>query len=127
MPVEDSVVLEAPPVTDADIQAFCRATGTDHSPKMALTYPTRWRTTEFEWLGKLNIDMRSLLHTGQEYEFLHPLKAGEIPIIVTRMKSMKERGGMRFITLESLVSFSGVVKVKSLSTFVVRPDSEGFE
>jgi len=101
-------------------EALRAATGSEHSPLFPHTFPTIFRKSEFGWLDDMKINMRNLLHTEQEYEYLTPFQVGDLPIVRTRVENVRERGGMRFVTLVSEVTCSGELRALARSAFVVR-------
>ena len=107
-------------ITPQHIDAFKEATRTGHTVGMPVSYATVYRSTEFQWLDRVGVDLRKLLHAEQEYEYLSPLKAGDQPVVVTRVKEWRERRDMVFVTLETDIRVGTDVKVRALSTFVVR-------
>jgi hypothetical protein len=108
------------PIRRASIEAFAGATHSAHFTTTPPTYPTVFRTTEFRWLDRLKIDLRQLLHTDQEYEYLRPLREGDRPLVSTRLTEYRERRGLLFVTLESEARVGGEISVIARSTFVVR-------
>jgi len=121
--MKEKIEFQAEPITTKDIELFSSATLSQHS-SFPLTFPTRYRKAEFEFLILLNINMRNLLHTEQEYSYQSPLVVGDKPLVVSQLKENKERRGMRFITIETQLICNGEKKVTSESTFVVREAAE---
>src|SRR6476660_206008 len=83
-PVElPPIVQQLGAITRESIAAFARATKSEHFVSTPATYPTIFRSTEFLWLDRLEIDLHQLLHTEQEYEYLRPLREGDVPTVST--------------------------------------------
>ncbi len=121
IPHADKVIrVEAEPLTSERLADFRSATKTEYALGMPPTLATIYRASEFEWLARLNIDMRQLLHTDQEYEYLVPLEVGDAPVVTTRVKDYRERRGMQFYVLESDIVCNGVTKLYTRSSFIVR-------
>jgi len=116
---EHVIEVKLPRVTEAQINAFRVATRTTYSGTPP-TFATLFRDAEWKWLDRLKINMRDLLHSDQEYHYLQPLKAGDEPVVATKMKSHRERRGMHFFTLETVISCNGVPKILAQTGFVVR-------
>lgn len=122
---DEVIQVEFGELTAEHIRLFASATTSTHystasSSTVPLTFPTFLRGTEFRWLDRLAVNMQDLLHTEQEYEYYHPLKEGDRPIVATRMVEYKSRRGLLLVTLESEIRSSGVLQVKARSAFVVR-------
>jgi hypothetical protein len=122
---ETPIVFRAEPISKQAIERFAEATRSEHFGESPLTFPTIFRSTEFQWLDRLKVDLRELLHTDQEYEYLTPLKEGDTATVYTRVLEFKERKGMRFVVLESEVRCSEKVVVRARSSFVLRSVNEG--
>jgi hypothetical protein len=115
-PVEfdwDAVTLE-------HTRSLARATRSDHVGDDPPTFATIYRWGEFEWLKRLGVDLRTLLHTEQEYEYLAPLVVGERPRVSTSIRNTRSKAGMTFITLETVITSGGKPAVKALTNFVVK-------
>lgn len=118
---EEKVVrAQAGTLTAEKLQAFRAATCTEYAVGVPPTLATIYRASEFEWLARLNIDMRQLLHTDQEYEYRVPFEEGDRPAVATIVKEFRERRGMQFYVLESEIVCNGVVKMVTRSSFIVR-------
>jgi N-terminal half of MaoC dehydratase len=129
-PITGGVIeIREKPISREDLEAFTKATLTEHSRAIPLTFPTTFRRPEFQWLDRLKVDMHQLLHTDQEYEYLKPLEVGDTPVIRTRICDFKERrvrqGRLVIVVLESEVSCQEELKLRSLTTFVLRESGEG--
>ena len=118
----EPITLQLEPITRAQIESFARATRSEHYSDTPATYPTVFRWTEFRWLERLKLDLKGLLHTEQEYEYLQPLKQGDAPFVSTRLAEHRERRGMVFIDLESDVKVDGRTVVITRSSFVIRTE-----
>jgi hypothetical protein len=108
------------PLSEEKVSAFRKATSTAHTRAIPPTFPTCFRKAEFDWLDLIKVDMRTLLHTEQEYEYLVPLQVGDTLTVTTSVESCRERRGMTFFVLLSEVSDGKAVKVRSHTTFVLR-------
>ncbi|NBT58592.1 hypothetical protein EBT16_07395 [bacterium] len=106
-------------ITEEDIELFKKATLTG-SNGFPLTFATQYRELEFDLLKEIKADIRQLLHTDQIYIYHEPLKAGDVPEITTRIKENKEKRGMQFVVLETIVSSGGRKKVTSEAQMVIR-------
>jgi hypothetical protein len=116
----EPVAYEWEAVSADQMRALAKATRSDHVHQMPPTFPTIYRWGEFEWLKRLGVDLRNLLHTDQEYEYLAPLVAGEKPKITTTLKSQRAKAGMTFLNLETVIECAGRPAVRALTTFVVK-------
>lgn len=122
------VEIVEPELTRELVDAFRRATLSEFSPGFPLTFATTFRKSEFKWLNKLQVDLRNLLHTEQQYEFLIPFELADIPTIRTKIIDIKERkskrGCLTIVVLESSVLCAAQLKVRTTTTFVLREDAE---
>jgi acyl-CoA thioesterase FadM len=121
---ETPIVFRAAPVTPKQIENFALATTSEHYSGFPLTFATIFRAAEFMWLDRLKFDMRELLHTDQEYEYIGSLKEGDVPTIYTRITDFRERRGMTFVILESEVRCDEKLVILARSSFVVRKAQE---
>lgn len=120
------IVYRAEPITRSQVDRFVQATGSEFcAGAPPLTFATILRGTEFKWLERLKIDMRGLLHTDQEYEYVAPMKEGDVPTVYSSLVDYKERRGLVFVSLESEVRCGEQVAVIARSAFVVRSAAEG--
>ncbi len=117
---KNTVTYEWEAVSEERMAALKAATRSDHVHGMPPTFATIYRWGEFEWLKKLGVDLRNLLHTEQEFEYLAPLVPGERPKISTQLKSQRARAGMTFLVLESSIECAGKVAVLTTTHFVVK-------
>jgi len=122
---QEPIAFEWPAFSEADIAAFENATGSQYTEMAPPTLATIFRWGEFRWLERMKVNMRHLLHTEQTYEFLTPIRAGQKHQVQTKLGEIRERRGMRFVTLESTVSADGEIRLKSVTNFVVRSDEGG--
>lgn len=123
MPDIDSFEFTTSPVTAEEISQFRQATRAENGTGAPLTFPTRYRKAEFQWLDEMKVDMHSLLHTEQIYYYEGLLVPGDIPQVRTKRTICKERRGMLFVTLETTLSCNGQTKVRSETQFVIRTGS----
>lgn len=112
-------------IVSADhVERLRRVTNSQSKMWFPPTYPTIYRMGEFEWLKRLDVNLRQLLHTEQEYEYLKPLEVGKTPLIRTYLKSEKKRRGLLFLLFESLISMDGVDRMVARTQFVIREGEE---
>jgi acyl-CoA thioesterase FadM len=109
-------------LTQENVDAFATATRTEFFASVPPTYQTIFRDCEFDWLDRLQLDMKQLLHTEQEYEYLVPLKVGDDIEVSTKVLEFKERKGLKFFTLETRILASSVLTILARSTFIVRKE-----
>lgn len=114
------ITFELPPLTTEAVGAFRKATHTQYAVGIPPTFPTCFRKAEFDWLDRIQVDMRTLLHTEQEYEYLKPLQNGDKLSVTTAVESCRERRGMTFIVLLSQVFKGDSEMIRSHTTFVLR-------
>lgn len=114
------ISFEMEPLTSEQIEAFRRATRTEHSPGVPYTFATLMRAAEFEWVDRIPITERAVLHAEQEYEYFSDLRPGDRPRVTTSLKNLKARSGMRFLVLESRIECQGELRVIGNTTFVIR-------
>ena len=70
---------------------------------------------------ELGLDLSSVLHGEQEYEWTRPLRVGETVTAEATIESIRGRGSMRFLTLRTLLrDASGQTVVMARSTLIVR-------
>ncbi len=123
MNTPETVERIEPVLTLESVERFRRAVLAT-SAGVPPTLPTIFRTTEFGWLSKLNVDLRKLLHTDQEYEYLEPLVSGDELTACTCVESVRERKGMKLVVLKTDLSCAGKVCIIARSTFVIRPTKD---
>lgn len=121
---DDVIRYQLEPLQASHIDAFRKATRTTHFQGMPPTFVTYFRWAEFQWLERLKVNMRHLLHTGQEYEYRGTFQPGDRPEIVTRIVEIRERRGMKFVNAESEVRVNGEIRVVSHTSFVVSTPQE---
>lgn len=115
--MEKTVVLKA--ITEKEVELFRKATLTE-SEGFPLTFATRFREIEFSLLKEIRADIQQLLHTDQSYVYHGPLNVGDVPEITTRIKENREKRGMQFVVLETVVNCGGQKKVTSEAQMVIR-------
>ncbi|NBX75510.1 MAG: hypothetical protein EBQ92_03075 [Proteobacteria bacterium] len=115
--MEKTITLNA--ITEKEVELFRKATLTE-APEFPLTFATRFRELEFALLTDLKVDIQQLLHTDQSYVYHAPLKVGDVPEITTRIKENREKRGMQFVVLETLVKSGGELKITSEAQMVIR-------
>ena len=70
---------------------------------------------------ELGLDLSSILHGEQEYEWTRPLRVGETVTAEATIESIRGRGSIRFLTLRTLLrDGSGGIVVAARSTLIVR-------
>jgi N-terminal half of MaoC dehydratase len=106
-------------LTQADIEKFKSATFNRYS-QIPPALPTLFRAAEFQWLDRMKVDMRQVLHTEQVYEFLEPLTLGVPMTITTSIVSQRERSGLRLISLSTDIITQERLCVRAVSSFVLR-------
>ena len=113
------ITLEMEMLTEETVKAFALATSSEHFKTLPPSFATRFRKAEFEGLTRMNVDMRTLLHIEQEYEYLEPLKVGDKVAVSTKIAEWKERRSMTFVTLETTIMAGSATKIKSTTTFLL--------
>ena len=111
-----------PPISAEHVCDFATATHSEFFEGTPPTFPTVFRAAEFRWLDRLKLEMRHLLHTDQQYQYVRPLRKGDAPTISTRLTEYRKRRGMLFVTLESEIRCDGELAVLARSAFVVRQE-----
>lgn len=119
------VKLTLEEITSKRLTDFNQAISAKYVGLLAPSFGTTFRTGEFEFLDKLKVDLKNLLHTEQEYEYIAPFEIGDIPESETSLVNSRERRSMAFVTLGTEVKVKGVLKLKALSSFVVRETNKG--
>jgi len=114
------IEMEMETLTQSTIDNFARATFSEHYQTLPPSLATRFRKAEFEWLERMKVDMRTLLHVEQEYEYLIPLVAGDKVVISSQIVQWKERKSMTFVTIVTTISSAQTVKIKSNTTFLLQ-------
>lgn len=87
------------------------------------TYLTKMRSAEFELFSKMGIPLPSILHAEQEYQYLRPLRVGEVLTFEARLiKALEKSGGkLSFLTFQTDFMDTGGAKCAvSVTTVVVR-------
>ncbi len=108
------------PITQEKLSQFNRAVRADYSVGTAPTFATTLRKGEFEFLERLRVNLMGLLHTDQEYQFVAPICEGDLLEVETKLSSTRQKRGMVFVSLESEVKVGVQVRVRSVSSFVLR-------
>lgn len=111
MTIDPSIVgIESEPalyeVERGAIRRFAEAIG-DLSPEYLRgeiappTFPTTFRGT----LPGVELDPKRILHGGEEYEYLRPIRAGDVITVVRRLQDVFEKqgslGAMTFLIVEA--------------------------
>jgi len=121
-----TIELTPPKITQAAVDSFRNATRSTHSAEIPKTFVTLYRRGEFDWLGRLNVDFKNLLHAEQEYDYRDLLQVGDQPVVRTRVVDLKERKSLTILTLHSDILVGEKIKVVSTTTFMIRnPRPEG--
>lgn len=114
------ICFKVGPLGKARFEEFNRAINALHAIGAAPTFATTFRKGEFDFLDKLKVNLKTLLHTEQEYQFVTPFQEGDSLEIETKLASVKQRRGMAFVSLESDVKAANDLRLRSISTFVLR-------
>lgn len=126
--LNQTIEVVEPIVEAKDIEAFRKATYSEAAGGIPLTFVTRFRRTEFEWLGRLNINLADVLHTEQEYEFFGNFTIGDELKMITRIASYRERKvgskKMLFVAIRGELKKDDNIVVLCRSSFVVRSAQE---
>ncbi len=117
---DDFIELKQQRITSEAVEKFKKATHTTYSSGIPKTFVTLYRRAEFDWLGRLGVDFRNLLHTDQEYDYLEPLEVGDEPVVRTKIADKKDRKSLTMLTLQSDIIVEGRTKVSALTTFMIR-------
>ena len=123
----EPIGFRAEALTAQSASQFIHATHTENLEKsqtFPLTFATLFRRAEFMWLDRMKVDLRNLLHTDQEYQYVTAFQLGDVPDVTTKILTWKERRGMIFVTLETDIAVDGVRRVLATTTFVLRPASQ---
>ena len=108
-------------LTPERITAFRKSITLEHDWGVPATLATLFRESEFRWLDRMGVDLRHLLHTEQQYEYVSPLVPGEKIAGETTLKRKRERKGLLLVTLETRIRSASNVRVIATTHFVVRP------
>jgi MaoC dehydratase-like protein len=125
--LEGKVYPHAPFEVNAErVRAFALAVGV---PEGSVP-PTFATVAEFEALPRivadpeLGLDFTRVLHGEQEYEWRRPLVLGESLTAVSRIASIRHKGGNGFLTVETeLRGEGGEVVVLARATLIERSPS----
>lgn len=112
-------------ITENDVRCMREATGSFYSPQeVPPTYATLFRKPEYDWLERLQVDLKMLLHGDQEYEYLLPLRIGQKVDVRTVLEDVKDRktrlGVMSFVKVRTELISDKKIHVVGRNTFVVR-------
>jgi len=114
-------------VTSPLLDNFRSALGASSIEGMPPTFPTLFRKTEYDWLDRLNVNLKDLLHGDQEYLYHRNIRAGDRLHIKTAVTSIKERsvGGskMRWIRVTTELFSDEALCVTGKTTFVAKEGS----
>ena len=119
------ICFRAPTVTAEVLNGFNSAIGAQYVKGAAPTFGTVYRKGDFEFLKRLRVDLKNLLHTEQDYEYLSDFCEGDSPDVETQLTSVRERRGMVFVVLTSEIKVKGQLRVRSKSSFVLRESNKG--
>lgn len=124
VPIGETIEYHETPVTFEVLNAFRKATRAQYVRGISPTICTLFRLGEYEWLARLGIEIRELLHGDQEYEFFSPVIVGDPVRVITKLASWKERKmaerSMIFLGMESEIFNKETLVVRARTTFVVR-------
>ena len=72
---------------------------------------------------RLGIDLSRVLHAEQEYRWSRPVVVGETLTASATIEGVRDRGGMRFLTLRTeVVDEAGELVASGRSTLIIRGD-----
>ena len=114
------IKFTADTLTQQRLKQFDSAVRAHYSNVAAPTYSTTFRKGEFEFLDRLRVNLRNLLHTEQDYEYFSKFQMGDVPEVETKLTSTKERRGMVFVSLSTEVKVKNQLRVRCVSSFVLR-------
>jgi hypothetical protein len=114
------IKFTADTLTQQRLKQFDSAVRAHYSNVAAPTYSTTFRKGEFEFLDRLRVNLRNLLHTEQDYEYFSTFQMGDVPEVETKLTSTKERRGMVFVSLSTEVKVKNQLRVRCVSSFVLR-------
>ena len=114
------IKFTAETLTQQRLKQFDSAVRALYSNVAAPTYSTTFRKGEFEFLDRLRVNLRNLLHTEQDYEYFSTFQMGDVPEVETKLTSTKERRGMVFVSLSTEVKVKKQLRVRCVSSFVLR-------
>lgn len=128
---QDFIEVSLGEITESQVESFRAATRANLS-QIPLTFATRFRDAEYQWLDRLKVDMRHLLHADQEYVFHRALKVGDSISLKSWLSDRKERQRtglkMQFFKLETEIRVGSEIVISTATTFVVKtptPKTEG--
>ena len=110
-------------VTADRVRAFADAVGAPSG--IPPTFPTTAEFAVFPAIvadPELGLDFRRVVHGDQEYEYRRPLKIGEALTVRSTIASIRSKGGLGFLTIETeLVGSDGDVAAVGRATMIERP------
>jgi hypothetical protein len=119
------IVFKVGPLTNQGFMQFNQAVSAQYALGAAPTFATTLRKAEFDFLERLKVNLKTLLHTDQEYQFISKFIEGDLLVVETKLGSSKQKRGMVFVTMESEVKVDNEVKLRSISSFVLRETEKG--
>ena len=93
------------------------------APPTFLTTVSHEQKNLYQYLHDLSIDLKSILHAGQSYNYHHLVFAGDQITMESKIKDMydKKNGILQFIEFESIfLNQDKKLIAESLSTLVIR-------
>lgn len=119
------IIFKVGPLTKLQFDQFNRAVSAQYALGPAPTFATTLRKAEFDFLDRLKVNLKNLLHTEQEYQFVTRFLEGDLLTVETKLASSKQRRGMVFVSMESEVKVGGELRLRSISSFVLRETEKG--
>src|SRR4051812_12434444 len=80
-------------VTQSQVSLFCQAIGTQGSSVAPPTFLTTFRKGEFDLFSLLGVELSSVLHAEQEYQYENFLHAGDRVSFETVLSHVLEKQG----------------------------------
>ena len=92
-------------------------------PPTFLTTVSHEQKNPYQYLHDLSVDMKNILHAGQNYKYHHLVFAGDKITMESTIKDMydKKNGSLQFVEFESIfLNQNKKLVAESLSTLVIR-------
>lgn len=121
------IKFTAATITKDRVELFKSAVRLQYTEGIPPTYATTFRKGEFAFLDRFHVNLKNLLHTDQQYEYITPFCLDDIPEVTTEFVSTKERRGMIFVSIKSQVKVKDQIRVYFTSSFVLRETKKGTE
>lgn len=114
------IIFKVGPLTSQQFVQFNHAVSAQYGLGAAPTFATTLRKAEFDFLDRLKVNLKNLLHTEQEYQFASNFMEGDLLSVETKLASSKQKRGMVFVIMESEVKVGNELRLRSISSFVLR-------